>query len=297
MSPLNSIFVSMRFTVDPVRFRNCLSRMGWHRYCKSGMTSTVRERHLFTTHSSIARTSLAAAITLAAVTFGSNAHATLILDTAITGGFGTPSTSTTHNDFSGLPATVYFGQLAATHAGNVEFFYLGNEAGYTNRLLFGAASHSTAGLADTFSLPGVSVGSVAVAAGAFVDFGFCTSGGSSVPGASTGYCAHNDDTASLLAQFNHGGILGYRSIAYLPLTGLSPFGYASAPVPEQTTASNYWMILWDDSGAANDDDHDDYIAVARFTPTVSVPEPATLSLLAAGLLGVGFTRRRRAAAA
>jgi hypothetical protein len=80
------------------------------------------------------------------------------------------------------------------------------------------------------------------------------------------------------------------------------------------------MIFWDDSGAHNDDDHDDYVAIARFTGSVvdllnplsdipgddppggnetnlvsltQVPEPATGLLLAGGLAALGLSRRLR----
>ena len=47
---------------------------------------------------------------------------------------------------------------------------------------------------------------------------------------------------------------------------------------------NTWLIFWDDSGANNDDDYDDLIARVYFEPGRQVPEPATLGLLAAGLM-------------
>jgi hypothetical protein len=41
-----------------------------------------------------------------------------------------------------------------------------------------------------------------------------------------------------------------------------PFGVASSALE-----SDDWAIFWDDSGADNDDNHDDYVAVARVRPT------------------------------
>lgn len=258
-----------------------------------------------------------AAVAAAALS-GSAAHATLVLDTSLQGGGGFNATGAnlSGNDLGNKPNRVHFGQLGATASGSVDFYFVGGEASFANSLNVGGSAHQSTG---GFGMPQL-VGTVDAGAGAFLNFGFCTSGGNAMGG--FGGCASNDNAASLLAQFDQGANKGYRSIGFAALssfdetTGEWTFG--------DGTSSDLWMIFWDDSGAHNDDDHDDYVAIARFKGSVvdlldplssstgddglpggetsnplaatQVPEPATGLLLTAGLAALGFVSRRRSAA-
>lgn len=244
---------------------------------------------------------------VAAVGIASHANAALILDTGITtgpGGFNPDATGTdtNGNDLPGLTGNLRFGQLYADTAGIVEFFYVGTEAGYTNTLvlnssllLSGVSSYSsTPGF--NFAAPDATIGSITVGKNQYVDFGFCTSGGQNV--GSFGKCAYNDDAASLIAQYNYkessSSEAGYRSIAFRALTSYNPVtGLANTSnyASWSTLDSHLWGLFWDDSGAKNDDNHDDFIAVARFRPA-AVPEPSTLFLIGIGILAIGVVGRR-----
>jgi len=159
------------------------------------------------------------------------------------------------------------GSLTTDSAGSVAFYYYGKEAGYQN--IFTASGTNGSLIKDSgysptytnnFGAP-VAIGSVDVLSG-FLNFGFCSN---SAPGQSVG-CVNNQQNDWL----NLGSL---QSIAF-------------------SVAGNVAWIFWDDSGAGPDDNHDDMLIKAVFTPR-SVPEPATLGLFGLGLLGVWAGARRR----
>ena len=248
------------------------------------------------------------------------AQASLMLDTSA---FSRPSIQScgnpgnnpavcdgTKNDFftttywgSNLVVDAYFGQLTALDPASIEAFYVGNEAGYTNGfMLLGSSVISTAGRPDTFYAPYISVGTTSVGAGA-LPIGFTTSGGDSV--GAYGRTVMNDSVASLDAQWSgaSGTANGYRSIVFVPLASFDPTllpkngGMTlSSCAAGAACLSDLWLVMFDDSGAGNDDNHDDMIMVIRSRST-SVPEPTTLALFGLGLAGLGLAGRRRRARA
>lgn len=235
--------------------------------------------------------------TLALAATTSLAQAGLILDTAVTAAFvpGATTTNTIGNDLPApRPNTLYFGQLRATSAGFVDFFYVGNEASYTNRLIVGeSVAVSTTGLSDTFYAPHELVGSLAVSAGDLLDFGFCTTGGDAVLGSR---CVWNDSAASIITQYNYGLVGGYRSIGYAGLSNYDPTTGARTFTAGSGGDLNNWMAFWDDSGAKNDDNHDDLIIGLKFRPT-AVDEPGSIGLAVIGLFGLLWATRRKPLAA
>jgi hypothetical protein len=67
--------------------------------------------------------------------------------------------------------------------------------------------------------------------------------------------------------------------------------------------TGYWgpdtfLLGWEDLRSTNwDQDYNDFVVLVGGVQGVSVPEPATMGLLGLGMLGIGFARRRRVAAA
>lgn len=174
------------------------------------------------------------------------------------------------NDFkstlAGLGVNTYTlgASLGLDSAGSVTYYYYGKEAGYRNDFLTGNLSYSsgyTPTSQNRFASP-IEIGSVSTGPG-LLDFSFCSySAGPSLVGCSTN--AQNDAL----------GMSSFQSIAF------------------NITGNTAWLF-WDDSGAGPDDNHDDMIIKAVFTPSTSVPEPSALALFGFGLLGVGFAASRK----
>lgn len=84
-------------------------------------------------------------------------------------------------------------------------------------------------------------------------------------------------------------------------TSVKNGGINPVPCGEDACAPNFWLgwvdgivggdiwIALDDGGAGPDDNHDDLVITAR---VATVPEPGSITLLALGLVGLLFARRK-----
>ncbi len=163
--------------------------------------------------------------------------------------------------------------LDGADRGTVSATFFGSEAGYNNLFQFaGGAGRIDTGFApyNLRNVWGAAGPSISTAAGAgALGFHFCAwHAGAAVtgPGVSADGCVSNAENDLL-------GLNSFQSIgSYIAPTG------------------NAAWLLWDDSGANGDDDHDDMVIRLDYTP---VPEPGTLLLTGIGLLALGAMRRQR----
>lgn len=177
-----------------------------------------------------------------------------------------------YNDFKSILGSPAYGvtsytqgaSLGLNEVGSVTYYYYGKEAGYRNDFYAGALSHSSDYTPQTQNYFGnpLEIGTVQVGLG-LLDFRFCSFNG----GATSFGCVSNAGNDGL--TFN-----AFQSIA-------------------MSIIDNSAWLFWDDSGAGPDDNHDDMIIRAVFTPATSVPEPGTLALFGVGLLGTMLGARRR----
>jgi hypothetical protein len=178
--------------------------------------------------------------------------------------------------------------LIAGAATTIDVYYLGFEAGATNSFALNSITQQTSigpgntGLSTLFGggTAPVLVGSELVAPG-LIDFSFTTS----FNGPATVTNAANPEPPAVPNFFSTVTTCGANINTCVFDTTLNG-----------STASfgNTLLVALDDGGAGVDDNHDDLVMVIKISNgSISVPEPATLGLFGAGLLGLGFAARRR----
>ena len=134
----------------------------------------------------------------------------------------------------------------------------GKEAGYSNQFNYADSSlFTTAGLSDSIWKNWGTSSAFSVDAG-LLNFSYCVIAGGS------GCVTNTGNQASSFGSLQSIGI-------------------------NITDANTAWL-LWDDSGAGPDDNHDDMIVKVKYT---SAPEPATNLLLGIGVLGMVLSMRKR----
>ena len=146
------------------------------------------------------------------------------------------------------------GNLFATSLVDLTFTYLGHEAGYNNEFnAYGQnLNNKSNSVGDSFTESNVTAG--------LLDFDFYA----------------NNITSGISNGENEGFMSSQSFATILDFTFNGVFYDA--------------ILLFDDSGAGPDDNHDDHIIGIQ---AAAVPEPSILALFGLGLFGLGFAHRRK----